>query len=72
MMAGRCISVTHKALGSTRVMPQCAALGEAAGVAAAVSIDADCTLRELPADELQVHLRDCGVILDEAGIKSVN
>ncbi len=36
LVAGRCISVTHEALGSTRVMFQCMALGEAAGIAAAI------------------------------------
>lgn len=35
MMAGRNISVTHAALSSTRVMATCAALGQAAGSAAA-------------------------------------
>jgi hypothetical protein len=33
--AGRCISVSHEALGSTRVMGTCIALGDAAGTAAA-------------------------------------
>jgi len=33
--AGRCISVSHEALGSTRVMGPCMSLGEAAGIAAA-------------------------------------
>jgi hypothetical protein len=68
LVAGRCISVTHRALGSTRVMPQCAALGEAAGAAAALSIQADCTPRELPVGTLQDHLRNTGAIIDEAGI----
>ena len=35
LTAGRCISVTREALGSTRVMGTCMALGEAAGKAAA-------------------------------------
>jgi hypothetical protein len=35
LTAGRCISVTHEALGSTRVMGACLALGEQAGKAAA-------------------------------------
>jgi hypothetical protein len=34
-MAGRCISVSHEALGSTRVIGTCLALGEQAGLAAA-------------------------------------
>ena len=33
--AGRCISVTHEALGSTRVMGTCISLGEKAGYEAA-------------------------------------
>ncbi len=35
LTAGRCISVTHEALGSTRVMGACISLGEQAGKAAA-------------------------------------
>lgn len=35
LIAGRCISVSHEAYGSTRVVGACIATGEAAGVAAA-------------------------------------
>ena len=38
LTAGRCISVTHEALGSTRVMGTCLALGEQAGKAAAYRV----------------------------------
>jgi hypothetical protein len=38
LCAGRCISVTHAALGSTRVMGACMALGEQAGKAAAYKV----------------------------------
>jgi hypothetical protein len=38
LTAGRCISVTHEALGSTRVMGTCMALGEQAGKAAAYKV----------------------------------
>ncbi len=38
LTAGRCISVTHEALGSTRVMGACMSLGEQAGKAAAYRI----------------------------------
>lgn len=37
-MAGRCISVSREALGSTRVIATCLALGEQAGLSAAQSI----------------------------------
>ncbi len=72
LVAGRCISVTHKALGSTRVMPQCAALGEAAGAAAALSHRRNRTAREVDIAELQAHLREQGAIFDEAGIRAAN
>ena len=72
LVAGRCISVSHRALGSTRVMPQCAALGEAAGAAAALSIEAGCTPAALSAAKLQEHLRGAGAMVDEAGIAAAN
>jgi len=72
LVAGRCVSVTHRALGSTRVMPQCAALGEAAGAAAALSIEAGCAPGELPVEKLQDRLRAAGAIVDDAGIRGAN
>lgn len=47
LMAGRNISVTHVALGSTRVMATCALCGQAAGSAAALCMKYGCTPREL-------------------------
>lgn len=38
MMSGRCISVDAKVLGSSRVMPTCMAVGQAAGIGAALAI----------------------------------
>ncbi|MBQ4110068.1 MAG: FAD-dependent oxidoreductase [Clostridia bacterium] len=37
LVAGRCISATHEAQASVRIMPICACMGEAAGTAAAVA-----------------------------------
>ena len=37
-LAGRCISVTHRALGTTRVMQTCGMMGEVVGKAASVAI----------------------------------
>lgn len=37
LVAGRCLSATHEAQASVRIMPICAAMGEAAGVALAVA-----------------------------------
>jgi hypothetical protein len=44
-MAGRCISVTHEALGTVRVMRTTAMMGEVVGMAAAVCRDYDTTPR---------------------------
>ncbi|MFA5646425.1 MAG: FAD-dependent oxidoreductase [Candidatus Ratteibacteria bacterium] len=46
MCAGRCISCTHRALSSTRVMGTCAAIGQTTGTAAALAIHANCLPRK--------------------------
>lgn len=58
MMAGRDISTTKTAFGSTRVMGTCAVGGQAAGTAAALAIQHDCDPREMGEhmDELQQTL----------------
>lgn len=50
LMAGRNISATHITFGATRVMATCAALGEAAGVAASLCADHDVSPRVLHRD----------------------
>lgn len=47
IMAGRCISAEHVAQSSLRIQQTCMATGEAAGVAAAVSLKEGATPREL-------------------------
>lgn len=47
LVAGRCISASYLAQGSLRIQQTCMATGEAAGVAAALSLDAGVTPREL-------------------------
>lgn len=64
LTAGRCISTTHEALGSTRVMFTCMAIGQAAGTAAALAIKKGKTPRELDIKKLQDTLRDQGAILE--------
>jgi hypothetical protein len=63
LTAGRCVSATHLALGSLRVMVQCMAMGEAAGTAAALSLARDVTPRELDAALLRSELRRSGGIV---------
>lgn len=56
LVAGRCISATFDAQAAIRIEPTCRALGEAAGVAAALCLKLGCTPRELPAQELLAQL----------------
>lgn len=51
-LAGRNISASHVAFGSTRVMATCAVIGEAAGLAAALAARLGVTPRELAADHM--------------------
>jgi hypothetical protein len=53
-MAGRCISVTHEALGTTRVMKTCGMMGEVVGKAASICALNDCS----PRDVYEEHLDD--------------
>ena len=53
-MAGRCVSVTHEALGTVRVMKTCGMMGEVVGRAASICIKRDC----LPRDVYKSYLDD--------------
>lgn len=63
LTAGRCISGTHRAHASYRVMSICMAMGEAAGTAAALCIKEGCTPRSLEVKKLQDVLTEKGVDL---------
>ncbi|MBQ2942439.1 MAG: FAD-dependent oxidoreductase [Clostridia bacterium] len=63
ILSGRCISGTHRAHASYRVMAICMATGEAAGIAAALSIKENVTLKELGAEKVREALTKKGVVL---------
>lgn len=63
MVAGRCISGTHRAHASYRVMSICMAMGEAVGIAAALSVQNGCTPRQLDVTLLQKTMTDKGIVL---------
>ncbi len=63
LVAGRCASCTHEALGSLRVMPQCGVMGQAAGVAAVISLRNKISPRNINIEQLQSELGGQGCIL---------
>jgi ribulose 1,5-bisphosphate synthetase/thiazole synthase len=56
MMAGRCISASHLAEASLRIQQTCMATGQAAGTAAALSLEVDATPREMNPQEVVTQL----------------
>lgn len=58
LVAGRPISSTHEAHSSLRIMPTCAAMGEAAGTAAALSIKNNITPDKIEAHDVRRKLID--------------
>ncbi len=57
------ISTTAEALASTRIMPSCMALGQAAGVAASMSADRKLAPRKLDVKSIQTILRGNGALI---------
>ncbi|HET7378085.1 MAG TPA: FAD-dependent oxidoreductase, partial [Anaerolineae bacterium] len=60
LVAGRCLSADHDAHASVRSMGQCMALGQAAGIAAALAVQSHRTPREVSVTEIQNQLRAIG------------
>ncbi|MGH2562733.1 MAG: FAD-dependent oxidoreductase, partial [Thermomicrobiales bacterium] len=65
LVAGRCISATHEALGAIRVMPPAFAMGQAAGAAAALAVEWGRSPRAIPVPQLQEILVRQGAYLGE-------
>jgi len=66
LVAGRCISVTHEALASTRLTPTIMTLGQAAATAAVQSLHAGVAPRVIDTDALRASLVAQGVDLRRA------
>jgi hypothetical protein len=70
-VAGRCAGADHQALGSLRVMPQCQLMGNAAGVAAALSLKAGSEYRDVDVAMLRSTLQEQNCIVDEDDVVKV-
>ena len=63
IVAGRTISATSEAMSSFRVSPSVMAIGEAAGVTAALAAQANCVIEDVRAADVQRRLIETGGIL---------
>jgi hypothetical protein len=60
LVAGRHYSATPDAQRISREIPPCMAMGQAAGIAAALAVDKGITVREVEATQIQARMRDQG------------
>jgi len=63
LVAGRSVSCERMVQGSVRVMPSCLAMGEAAGLAAALATKSDNDTRKVDVQELRRRLREEGAYI---------
>jgi len=63
LVAGKCISATHEAISSTRVIPICMAEGQAAGTAAALAVEKRASPRGVDVAALRARLVEQGAEL---------
>lgn len=71
MLAGRCASMDAAALASVRVMPQCMAMGQAAGEAAAMAIEQGILPGAVDTNKLRRRLLAKGAVLTLAQSQSL-
>ncbi len=64
LVVGRCLSATHEAQAAVRVMPICACMGEAAGVAVALAKSTGASTHTLDVHALQEKLRANGATIE--------
>lgn len=64
LVAGRCISATHEAQASVRIMPICTCMGQAAGLAATLAQKTTKNTHTLDTDLLRKSLKENGAILE--------
>jgi len=65
LVAGRCASMTHEGQSAARVSGACFAMGEAAGMAAALALSGNTIPRDIGIEKLQQQLRDNGAFIGQ-------
>ena len=61
VVAGRCISASHDAMGATRIMPGSMSIGQGAGIAASLAVELGIEPRNIPSDKLRKALLEQNV-----------
>ncbi|MBQ7579715.1 MAG: FAD-dependent oxidoreductase [Clostridia bacterium] len=64
LVAGRCLSATHEAHSAVRIMPICANMGEAAGIAVSVAKKTNQSAHTVDVKKVQAVLREVGASID--------
>lgn len=71
LVAGRSISATHEAFGSSRVMATCMGIGQGAGVAAALAVRENLTTRQVDIAQVRALLLEQGQYLHDPRAREV-
>ncbi|MCZ6671894.1 MAG: FAD-dependent oxidoreductase [Verrucomicrobia bacterium] len=66
LMAGKCISATHEAIGSTRVIPICMGQAQAVGTVSAMAVNKNKSVRDISVHDLQNTLIDQGAEIGQS------
>ncbi|MBO4325741.1 MAG: FAD-dependent oxidoreductase [Clostridia bacterium] len=64
LVAGRCLSATHEAHSAVRIMPICACLGQAAGVAMAIARKTGTGTHSVDVALIRSRLKELGSVVD--------
>ncbi len=64
LVAGKTLSCESQAVGGMRCMPAAMAMGQASGIAAAMALNNNTTLREISIDNLQKELKKQDAVID--------
>lgn len=64
IVTGRCVSATFEAQAAIRTTPTVGAMGQAAGIAAAMTADKGCAARLIDVSKLQKRLKEQGAYLE--------
>lgn len=64
LAAGKCLSADKYAFAAVRVMPPCFAMGEAAGITAALSLSQGCEAAAVDVRRVQERILECGGYLE--------